>query len=49
MPLQGLPGYGLHPLKGKSKGFWVFKVLDWRIVFRFNDGDALDVNLVDYH
>ena len=45
-----LPGYGLHPLKGKLKGFWALKVsANWRIVFRFKDGDAFDVNLVDYH
>ncbi len=45
-----LPGYGLHLLKGKLKGFWAVKVSgNWRIVFRFQDGDALDVNLIDYH
>ena len=45
-----LPGYGLHSLKGKLKGFWAVKVSgNWRIVFRFQDGDALDVNLIDYH
>ena len=45
-----LPGYGLHPLKGKLKGLWALKVSgNWRIVFRFKDGDAFDVNLVDYH
>ena len=45
-----LPGYGLHSLKGKLKGFWAVKVSgNWRIVFRFQDGDAFDVNLIDYH
>ena len=45
-----LPGYGLHSLKGKLKGFWAVKVsANWRIVFRFQDGDALDVDLIDYH
>ena len=45
-----LPGYGLHPLKGKLKGLWALKVSgNWRIVFRFKDGDAFDVNLIDYH
>ncbi len=45
-----LPGYELHSLKGKLKGFWAVKVSgNWRIVFRFQDGDALDVNLIDYH
>jgi proteic killer suppression protein len=45
-----LPGYALHPLKGKLKGFWAVKVSgNWRIVFRFKHGDAFDVNLIDYH
>jgi len=45
-----LPGYELHSLKGKLKGFLAVKVSgNWRIVFRFQDGDALDVNLIDYH
>ena len=45
-----LPGYALHPLKGKLKGFWALKVSgNWRIIFRFKDGDAYDVNLIDYH
>jgi len=45
-----LPGYDLHSLKGKLKGFWALKVsANWRIVFRFKDGDAFDVNLIDYH
>ncbi|VAX24875.1 hypothetical protein MNBD_NITROSPINAE03-824 [hydrothermal vent metagenome] len=45
-----LPGYGLHQLKGKFKGFWALKVSgNWRIIFRFRDGDAFDINLIDYH
>jgi proteic killer suppression protein len=45
-----LPGYSLHLLKGNLKGFWALKVSgNWRLVFRFKDGDAFDVNLVDYH
>ena len=45
-----LPGYRLHPLKGELKGFWSISVSgNWRITFRFADGDAYDVNLVDYH
>lgn len=45
-----LPGYGLHPLKGKLKGFWAVKVSgNWRIIFRFQNGDILDLNLIDYH
>lgn len=45
-----LPGYGLHALKGKLKGYWAVNVSGaWRIIFRFKDGDAFDVNLIDYH
>jgi len=45
-----LPGYRLHPLKGDLKGFWSVTVrANWRIVFRFDGTDALDVELTDYH
>ena len=45
-----LPGYALHPLKGDLKGFWAVTVkANWRIVFRFADGDASDIELKDYH
>ena len=45
-----LPTFGLHPLKGELKGFWAVTVrANWRVVFRFEDGKAFDVDLVDYH
>ncbi len=45
-----LPGYGLHPLKGTLAGFWSISISrNWRIVFRMHDGDAYEVDLVDYH
>lgn len=45
-----LPGFRLHPLKGDRKGFWAVTVrANWRIVFRIVDGQACDVDLVDYH
>ena len=45
-----LPGYRLHPLKGDLKGFWSISIsANWRVIFRFEEGDAYDVNLVDYH
>lgn len=45
-----LPGYGLRPLKGKLKSYWAIKVSgNWRIIFRFRDGDAFEINLIDYH
>jgi proteic killer suppression protein len=40
----------LHPLKGDMKGLWAVTVrANWRIVFRFADGDADAVDLIDYH
>ena len=45
-----LPGYRLHPLRGELEGFWSISIsANWRIVFRFEEGDAYDVDLVDYH
>lgn len=47
---MGLPGYRLHPLKGDLAGFWSVTVSgNWRVVFRFEGGHALDVDLIDYH
>jgi proteic killer suppression protein len=46
----GLPVYHLHPLKGDLKGFWSVTVrANWRIIFRFEGTDALDIELIDYH
>ena len=45
-----LPGYKLHPLKGDLRGFWSVTVSrNWRIIFRFEEGNACDVDLTDYH
>ena len=47
---MALPAFGLHPLKGDLKGFWAVSVSgNWRIVFRFDKGNAYDVDLIDYH
>jgi Plasmid maintenance system killer protein len=44
-----VPGWKLHPLKGKLKGFWsVWVSRNWRTVFRFKGTDAADIDLVDY-
>jgi proteic killer suppression protein len=44
------PTLRLHALKGDRKGFWSVTVrANWRIIFRFVDGKALDVDFVDYH
>src|ERR1700683_1891860 len=41
-----LPGYRLHAFKGDLKGMWSVTISgNWRFV----DGDAFDVDLVDYH
>ena len=45
-----LPGFRLHPLRGDLSGFWSVTVsANWRIVFRFEDGQASHVDLIDYH
>jgi proteic killer suppression protein len=44
------PGAGLHPLKGDLKGYWSVTVTgNYRIIFRFEDGDAHLVDYIDYH
>jgi len=44
------PGYALHPLRGDLSGYWAVRVSgNWRVIFRFEDGHAFDVDLVDYH
>jgi proteic killer suppression protein len=45
-----IPTFRLHALKGELKGFFSVTVrANWRIVFRFEDGNAFDVDFVDYH
>jgi len=45
-----LPGFKLHPLKGQMKGFWAVTVrANGRVIFRFAEGHAEDVDYVDYH
>ncbi|BBK30957.1 hypothetical protein STHU_15910 [Allostella humosa] len=44
------PSFRLHPLKGDRKGQWAVTVrANWRIVFGFAGGNAIDVDFVDYH
>ena len=48
--LSPLKSVGLHKLKGDRAGRWAMTVnARWRICFRFKDGDAHDVEIVDYH
>jgi proteic killer suppression protein len=47
---MSLPGLYLHPLKGEFTGFWAVSVSgNWRVIFRFEDNNAVDVNYIDYH
>ncbi len=48
--IRSRPGFHLHSLKGDQDGLWSIRVnKNWRIVFRFVDGEAVGVDLVDYH
>jgi toxin HigB-1 len=47
---MNIVGFGFHKLAGDLKGFYAVKVTgNWRIIFRFEDGDAFDVDYLDYH
>ena len=44
------PGYDFHPLKRDLIGFYSIHVNgNWTIIFKFENGDAFNVDLVDYH
>ena len=48
--LRTPPGNRLHALEGDRKGQHSISINDqWRICFRFEDGDAFDVEVCDYH
>ena len=48
--ISPLKSVGLHPLKGDRKGQWAMTINGpWRLCFRFEDGQAYDVEIVDYH
>lgn len=45
-----IPGFKLHPLKGKLKNRWSISVSgNWRITFEFHDGNAFVLDYEDYH
>ena len=45
-----LPGFGFHELKGNRKGTYAVLVSrNWRITFKWEDGDAIGVDMEDYH
>ncbi len=47
---MNLPSFKLHNLKGDKAEFWSVTVRsNWRVIFKFEDGDAYIVNYLDYH
>lgn len=47
---MGYSGSFLHPLKGDLGGLWSVRVSgNWRVIFRFENGDAYVVAYIDYH
>ena len=43
------PGFRLRALKGGRAGRWSVRLSGpWRVVFRFEDGEVVDVDLIDY-
>ena len=48
--MRAPPGNRLEVLKGDRTGQWSVRINDqWRVCFRFKNGKALDVEIVDYH
>ena len=48
--LSPLKSIGLHKLKGARRNLWAMTINGpWRLCFRFADGDAWEVEIVDYH
>ena len=47
---MNIPGFRLHPLKGRERGRWSIWVSgNWRLTFEFRDGDAYALDYEDYH
>jgi proteic killer suppression protein len=45
-----LPGFKLHALKGERQGYYAVTVSgNWRVIFRFEGNDAVNVDYLDYH
>ena len=45
-----IPGYRLHQLSGDRKSIWSITVNgNWRITFKFSEGNVYIVNYEDYH
>ena len=44
------PGNRLEKLSGKLKDFWSIRINDqWRVCFKWNNGNAFEVEIIDYH
>ncbi|HSU97460.1 MAG TPA: type II toxin-antitoxin system RelE/ParE family toxin [Gemmatimonadaceae bacterium] len=47
---MNVPGFRLHPLKGRRSGVWSVSVNgNWRVTFEFRDGQAYILDYEDYH
>jgi proteic killer suppression protein len=47
---MNLPALDFHPLVGEHAGFWAVSVSgNWRVIFQFEDGEATNVDYLDYH
>lgn len=47
---MNIPGYRLHPLRGRAKGWWSIWVSgNWRLTFEFEGGDVHILDYEDYH
>ncbi len=47
---MNLPGFNLHSLKRQLQGYMAVTVrANWRVIFRFVEGHAFDVDYLDYH
>ena len=45
-----MPGFHLHQLRGNLNGYWSITIrANWRVIFRFTNGMAHDIDMVDYH
>ena len=45
-----LPGFRMHALSGQLKGHYAVRVsANWRVIVRFEEGHATDVDYTDYH
>lgn len=48
--LRTPPGNNLEKLKGNLKNYWSIRVnKQWRIIFKWENGEAFDIDVLDYH